>query len=153
MSGTLLTVADASLVAALTESGGRYVPLRNLIHDYDWLNRAVPTYDDLSFGIPRLVAAGYAVTRESSNGGLLFAATPESMALRRSANAHAAVAIPAALRAKIAPIEDRSLGRLPWLTPQALEVAVNEHASWIDRWSRPLVGLARLLDRRRGRQP
>jgi hypothetical protein len=147
-SGPRLTEADARLVIALTESSGRFVPLRNLIHDYDWLNRAVPSYDDLSYGIQRLVAAGYAITSESSTGDLLFAATPQSTQLRRSAKAHPAVAIRAALRTQITPVEDRSLGRLRGLTPQAVEAAVAAHASWIDRWSRPLVALAWLLGRR-----
>lgn len=148
-----LTEADTWLVAALTESSGRPVPLRNLIHDFDWLNRATPSYDDLSFGIPRLVAAGYAVVSKSPSGDLLFAGTAESMRLRRSAKGHAAVAIHAALRSATGPVEDRSLGRLPGLTPEALDAAVAAHWSWIDRWSRPLVAIARLLAKRQGPRP
>jgi hypothetical protein len=87
ISSPRLTDADGWLLAALTESSGRLVPLFNLVHDYDWLNRAIPTFDDLSFGMPRLVAAGYAIVSESPSGELLFGVTPEAMRLRRSANA------------------------------------------------------------------
>jgi hypothetical protein len=56
----LLTRSDAWLLAALTERShdGHSVNLRDLVHDADWLNRAIPTYDEISFGLPRLVAAG-----------------------------------------------------------------------------------------------
>jgi RimJ/RimL family protein N-acetyltransferase len=147
-----LTEADGWLVAALTESSGRLVPLPNLIHDYDGLNRAIPTFDELSFGIPRLVAAGLASVGESSAGELVVAATPEAMRLRRSAKGHPVQAIGAALQAMVGQ-EDRSLGRLSGLTSEALDAAVAEHSSWVGRWSRPLVFLARLLSRWQGRRP
>jgi len=148
-----LTAADAWLMAALTESSGRLVPLQNVIHDYDWLNRAIPTFDDVSFGIPRLVAAGYASASESSSGELLLGATPQAMRLRQSPIGHPVEAIAAALRANTGAAEDRSLGRLRGLTPQALDAAVAAHGSWVHRWSRPLIFLARLLAKRQGRRP
>jgi hypothetical protein len=140
-------------VAALTESSGRLVPLRNVIHDYDWLNRAIPTFDELSFGMPRLVAAGLAAVGQSSSGELVLGATAEAMRLRRSADGHPVPAIAAALRASIGSVEDRSLGRLRGLTSEALDAAVAAHASWVDRWSRPLVFLARMLSKWQSRRP
>jgi hypothetical protein len=148
-----LTNADAALVAALTESSGRPTPLRDLVHDLDWLNRGIPSYDELSFGIPRLVASGYALVSATPTGELLFASTTEALRLRRSTKRHAAAAILEALRSQVGPSEDRSLGRLPGLTPQAFDAAVAAHASWVGRWSRPLVAAARLLAKRQRRQP
>ena len=142
-----LTEADAWLVAALTESSGRLVPLRDLVHDYDWLNRAVPTFDELSFGLPRLVAAGYATVSASSSGDLLFGATPAAMRLRRGTTGSPLAAITAAVGADRGAADDRSLGRLTGLTPEALDSAVAAHTSWVRRWSRPFIFLARLLTR------
>jgi hypothetical protein len=145
-----LTEQDGWLLAALTESAGRLVSLRNLVHDFDWLNRAIPTFDELSFGMARLAAAGYAIVSPSPSGELLFRATPEAMRLRKSATGHPVEAIPAAIGAHHGSDEDRSLGRLPGLTPEALVSAVAAHASWVERWSRPLIRLARLLAWRQG---
>jgi hypothetical protein len=148
-----LTEADASLVAALTESSGRLVPLQNLVHDYDWLNRAIPTFDEVSFGVPRLVAEGYATVSASSSGDLLIGATSAAMRLRREATGSPVAAIAAAVGASRAVAEDRSLGRLTGLTPEALDSAVAAHGSWVDRWSRPFTFLARLLAKGQGPRP
>jgi hypothetical protein len=49
-----LTRSDAWLLAALAEGShdGRAVKLWELLSDCDYLNRAIPTFDELSFGIP-----------------------------------------------------------------------------------------------------
>jgi hypothetical protein len=65
-----LTRTDAYIAAALSESDGRRVDLQSLIHDFDWLNRAIPTFDQLSYGIPRLMANGYVDVYRNSRGGL-----------------------------------------------------------------------------------
>ena len=143
--------ADARLVAALTESSGRPVTLRDLVHDYDWINRAVPTFEELSFGMPRIVAAGYAMVGTSRSGELVFRATPEALRLRRAASGNPVDAIATALEAGGAG-EDRSLGRLPGLTQEGFDAAVAAHGAWVARWSRPFVVVARLLARWRSRR-
>lgn len=47
-----LTRSDAWLLAALTEGlrDGRPVNLRDFVNDADWLNRLIPTFDEMSFG-------------------------------------------------------------------------------------------------------
>ena len=64
-----LTRSDAWLLAAITESG-RPVDLGGLIHDADWVNRLIPTFDELSYGIPRLASHGYVVVSRSRRGTL-----------------------------------------------------------------------------------
>ncbi len=55
-----LTRTDAYLMVAVTEarrSGS--IRLGDLIADYDYLDHSIPTFDDVSFGLRRLQAAGY----------------------------------------------------------------------------------------------
>jgi hypothetical protein len=56
-----LSRADAWLLAALTERShdGRSVTLQEFVHDADWLGRMIPTFDEMSFGLPRLISAGF----------------------------------------------------------------------------------------------
>ena len=139
-----LTQRDAELLAALTESSGRRVRLHELVHDYDWLNRAIPTFDELSYGMQRLVAAGFASVRSGRDRELDFQATPDAVRLRKAVTGHPASGMSAAIDAD-AGSGDRSLGRLPGLTPEALHEAVRAHASWVGRRSRPFLALARVL--------
>ncbi len=76
-----LTRSDAWLLAALTEGsrGGHPVTLAKFVHDADWLNRAIPTFDEISFGFPRLVGHGLMTV-----DGLRLRATPRAIALRTS---------------------------------------------------------------------
>jgi hypothetical protein len=149
-----LTRSDAWLLAALTEGSrdGRPVSLRDLVHDADWLNRRIPTFDQISYGLPRLVAAGFATV-----DGYRFRATPKAIALRRTLKSlpsdglsDVIVRMEAALGAKPYPEpedEDRSLGRLSGFEPVDLEIAVRKHGEWVKRWSRPLVAAAWALSR------
>ena len=56
-----LTQSDACLVAALTETwpNPRWMRLDEFIGNYDWLVRGIPTFDEFSYGFPRLIGAGY----------------------------------------------------------------------------------------------
>lgn len=150
-----LTRSDAGLVAALSESDGRRVDLQRLIHDFDWLIRDIPTYDQLSYGMARLMANGYVDVYRNGKGRLRFAATPATRALRRQvdADAHAladvVVGMTRLLGAKSwpepEPDEDRTLGRLPGLMPSDVEVAIDRHGRWVERWSKPLIALSRVV--------
>jgi hypothetical protein len=158
----LLTRSDAWLLAALTESshGGRPVNFRDFVHDADWLNRAIPTFDEMSFGLHRLVAAGFLVVGHDPQYGLVLRATPKATHLRRSIKARTlgdvlngvGQAVGAAPYPEPEPDEDRSLGRLPGLDPDDLDTAVREHGAWVERWSRPLIAVAHAISRWQNRK-
>ena len=150
-----LTRSDAWLLAALTEGShdGRPVNLRDFVNDADWLDRSIPTFDEMSFGLPRLVAAGFLVVGSDPREGLVFRATPKATKLRRSVKAKSlgdvlngvGEAVGAVPYPEPEPAEDRSFGRLPGLESDALERAIQEHGERIERWSKPLVAVAHAL--------
>jgi hypothetical protein len=156
-SGPRLNRADAWLLAALTEGshGGRPVTLRELVQDADWLNRAIPTFDEVSFGLPRLVAAGFMTVGHDVRSGVVFRATPDATKLRKSVKAETLGGVLAGVGWAVGappypdsePAEDRSLGRLAGLEPEDLEVAMRDHGEWVERWSKPLVVAAHALTR------
>ena len=117
-----LTRSDSWLLAALCEaSGGSSMRLRDLIGHADWLNRGLPYFDEASFGLPRLVAAGFAQATGEGEG-LRVRATNAGRDLRHTVQADTlgdvlwgmseAVGAPPYPEPEI---EDRSLGRLPGL--------------------------------------
>jgi hypothetical protein len=114
-----LTRSDAWIVAALCETR-RDGPMRvrDLIYNADWLNRAILSYDELSFGLPRLEAAGLVEVTDGIDGPLVRA-TSKGRALRRQVKAHTLAGVLAGMDAAVgAPAyperesEDRTLGRL-----------------------------------------
>jgi hypothetical protein len=157
-----LTRSDAWLLAALTEGShdGRPVKLRDFVHDADWLNRAIPTFDETSFGLPRLIAAGFLVVGYDPKEGLVFRATPKATKLRASVKAKSlgdvlngvVEAVGAAPDPEPELAEDRSLGRLPGLEADALDTAVREHGEWIERWSKPFIAVAHALSKWQNRK-
>jgi len=157
-----LTRSDAWLLAALTEGShdGRAVRLRDLVHDADWLNRLIPTFDEMSFGLPRLVAAGFLIVGYDAKDHLVFRATLKATRLRRSVKARTLGNVLAGVGLAVGttpypepePAEDRSLGRLPGLERVDLETAVRQHGESVERWSRPLVAAAQALSRWQNRR-
>jgi len=116
-----LTRSDAWLLASLTEGSraGQPVTLAKFVHDADWLNRAIPTFDKLSFGLPRLVAHGLMTV-----DGLRLRATPRAIALRKSIRGGTLVSVPNGVGERVGArpypkpeVEDRWLGRLQGLGP------------------------------------
>jgi hypothetical protein len=133
-----LTRTDAYLLAATTGSfRKRARPLRDLIADYDWLERDIPTFDEVSFGLPRLIAAGY-LEVGSRQGRTFVRATPKARRLRSTKRAKTLGGrlgeVAAAVGAAPYPqpeIEDRSLGRLTGLDSVEWDEEVRAyHASW-----------------------
>jgi hypothetical protein len=146
-----LTRSDAWLLAAVTESGRR-VNLQGLIHDADWLNRLIPTFDELSYGIPRLISHGYVVVHRTRNGELRFSATPTAQKMRNSIKADSLGAVITGMAELVGArpwpepeTEDRTVGRLPSLTPADVDAAVAQHARWVERWSKPFIAVSRLV--------
>lgn len=149
-----LTRYDAVLLAAFTESGGRGRPidLRTLIHDADWLDRSIPTFEELSYGIPRLVASGYVVVTSDDGDELRFTATPAARSLRDSIKGDSLGEVVIEMTRLVggAPwpeteSEDRSLGRLAGLTPPDVDRAIKQHARYMEHWSKPLIAASRVL--------
>ena len=115
-----LTRSDAWIVAALCETR-RDAPmlLRDLIWNGDWLNRAILTFDELSFGLPRLEAVGLVEVVHGRDGPRVRA-TSRARALRRKVDADTLGGVLTGMDAAVgAPpypepeTEDRTLGRLP----------------------------------------
>lgn len=136
-----LTRSDAWLLAALTEGSydGRAMTLQDLIHDADWLNRSIPTFDEISFGLPRLVAAGYLTVDADAEGGLALRATSRAIRVGRAVRANARDGVIVAMEKAVSrprpepDPEDRSLGRLTGLDQPTFERAVAAHSMWVQR--------------------
>lgn len=148
--------SDAWLLAALTEGRpGRVVTLPELMHDADWLNRMIPTFDEVSFGLPRLVAAGYVIV-SGEGKALSMRPTAKAFALRREVDRNATALVDVltesarSVGARPYPLqedEDRSLGRQPGLAAGDAEEAFRAYERWFWRHANPLVALARLVGR------
>jgi hypothetical protein len=152
-----LTRSDGWLLAALTEVShdGHAVSLRDLLDAADWLNRLIPTFDELSFGLPRLVAAGFLETETDLTGNLRFRALPKATRLRKSVEAKTlgdvitgvSDAVGAVPYDDPEPAEDRSLGRLAGLHLDAVEVALEANSESMDRGMRLLLPVHNALMR------
>src|SRR3954452_970323 len=81
-----LNRSDAWLLAALTQGShdGRPVTLQRFVHDADWLNRQIPTFDEVSYGLPRLLAAGFLTVGHDVRKGIVFRSTSKATTLRSS---------------------------------------------------------------------
>jgi hypothetical protein len=158
-----LNRADAWLLAAVTEGShdGRPVPLGDFIHDCDWLGRAIPTFDEVSFGIPRLAHAGYVIVDRDEGDARAFRATEAAILLRRAIGAGSlgeildgvAAAVGATPYPSAEPPEDRTLGRLSGLTEADLGRFVAAYSAWFNRWSNSPLHVGRAMariTRRRG---
>lgn len=146
------TESDARLLAALIDasSNGRPVNLRELVHDVDFMHRLVPSFDEVSFGLQRLVGAGYVKVALGSD--FVLHGTPKAVRMGRSVEG-ARLEDLLARSLKITPgdAEDRSLGRLDGLTGEEYEMAVAKHREWVEQLSQPFVEAARDLIREQGR--
>jgi hypothetical protein len=117
------------------------------------LNRLIPTFDEMSYGLPRLIAAGYLTVGQDGRRGIVLRATPKATRLRKSVEAGTlgdvlgavGSAVGAAPYPDAEPPEDRSLGRLPGLEPEDLDAATEAHGDWVDRWSKPFVAVSQAL--------
>lgn len=125
-----LTRSDAWLIAALCESGPKRLRLRDLIYNADWLNRAIPSFDELSFGLRRLEAAGYVEVTPATDE-LLVRPTERSIVMVRAIKAgtlgELLAEMSAAVGARPYPEpehEDRSLGRLPGFDEAAWKAGI-----------------------------
>jgi hypothetical protein len=143
-----LTRSDAWLIAALCESGLKPLRLQDLIQNADWLNRAIPSYDELSFGLRRLETAGYLEVVPATDG-LRLRPTEKSIVVVRAINAgtlgELLAEMSAAVGARPYPEpehEDRSLGRLAGLDEPAWQAGI---AAYRRSFLRDLASLATIF--------
>lgn len=125
-----LTRSDVWLITTLI-TGSPHPTLPDLLSQADYLNRALLTFDEISFGFPRLVAAGYAVVGRSSDGVVYFEATAKArsrvgLLRRRLGSIDLMLNL---MRSLARPYpesedEDRSLGRLANVDETVYEAAV-----------------------------
>jgi hypothetical protein len=132
-SDATLTRSDAWILASLISAGGATGIVR-LIAEADYLKRARLTYDELSFGLPRLAAEHLVLIAKDPLAGLVLTATPRACALVvPGPSIQVMFNLTQTLGCRPYPeeeIEDRSLGRLPGLELSAVESAVAENGSW-----------------------
>ncbi len=145
----LLSTSDAWLLAALTEGRrrDRALSLREFVGAADWLNHLLPNFDDVSFGVPRLVAAGLMTV-----DGLRVQGTAEAWRLRGKVRAATLGGVLVAMEDLVGaahfgepvPHEDRSLGRWQALTEADFDRAIRDHSTEVERLARPILFAARL---------
>jgi hypothetical protein len=144
-----LTRSDAWLLAALTEGPrrARALTLQEFVGAADWLNRLIPTFDEVSYGVQRLVAAGFVTV-----DGLTVQATAEAKRLRGTVRRSSLGGVLHAMEKAVGaprygepePPEDRSLGRWPALHEADLDRAIREHSARVERLARPILFAARV---------
>lgn len=155
-----LTRTDAALLEAI--AGHRTVSLRALIEQFDFENRAIPTFDEVSYGLVRLIARGYIRATWSQKRGIRLFSTRAGEDLRRAAGRYRRKTsrfkwprigeYPSAISHLVgAPawpqpeLEDRSFGRLPKLSEVEWNAAVRSYERWFDQWSKPILAFGRVF--------
>ena len=144
--------SDAWLLAAIAEHSpsGSAQKLQEFVHDCDWLNRSLPTFDEVSFGLQRLSQAGYVELERELGKILRLKATPQATQLGERVHAAAStlgdvldgfnkeLATPSYLEPEI---EDRSLGRLPDFREDEWDAAVDAYGQWFHATAKELLGI------------
>jgi len=137
-----LNRTDAWLLGALTDTRKSAKPaqLWEFVNRADWLNRAIPTFDEVRFSLPRLAAAGLVMLDRDGAGRLTLKATEPAFEIRsrvRDRTLGGALGDLAALvGAQPYPVdehEDRSLGPLEGFEEAEWDQAVTKNADWMTR--------------------
>jgi hypothetical protein len=151
-----LVRSDAWIVAAILHRRDRWQRIDTLLSRADYLNTSIPTYDHISYGLPRLVARGLVATSQDSNGQLLVGAT--DTARRLGSNGHE----PGRSRGEylagfyrelgcrpypMEEAEDRSLGRVSNFSEGDFETALARYQSSSRKWGRVAGLLGGILRR------
>lgn len=144
-----LTRTDAALLDTIAAwPFGFSISLPKLVENYDFNMRDIPTFDEISYGLARLMARGYITATYSDKRGVRLKRTRAGAALRQAAGRHRRSIFrsrwprigeyPTALgdlvgapRWPAEEVEDRSAGRLPKLTEHDWDLALEEYKrSW-----------------------
>ena len=131
------------ILAALVIGGGpqaRPVTLGDLLLEADFMHRWLPSFEEVAFGLPRLVAGGFVSVVPSDTGMPSFKPLPAASGLlhvpRRTGEFADDVVI--ALRTRPYPdpeVEDRSLGRLAGLDESQFNREVETRQAWQEKVS------------------
>jgi hypothetical protein len=145
-----LAFTDACILAGLVLEG-RWSTLGRVVIHYEYLARSTPSFDDFSFGIPRLIANALAEARVDSEGSMLLRATPAGVALFPMTagviDATMEMATTLGISVENPSEPDGSLGRVEGLT----EAAFNRAADPSEEWQRKVDSV--LPEARRGLAP
>lgn len=110
-----------------TPDRGGGVSLERLVETWDAVDRSLPSWNDLSFGLPRLVTHGLVEVRAAA-AALRIGASPHARSLARGSWRDTPwdrlERSQAALAGVIGDGEDRALGRLAGLEEADLEAAI-----------------------------
>lgn len=143
---------DANLLAGITAKWhGRPQSLRDFIGAMAWDADTIPSFDEVSFGLQRLVAAGYVTIERKPGQGLRLRATTKASQLGkqigkgRVARGEIASRAEAALGLSRGGPEDRSLGRLPDLDREEWDRDVGLWTRNFWHWAKPWMALSRGL--------
>ncbi len=117
---------DAALLDGIVARGARWLSLGELIGQVDDVEHWVPTFDDGSYGLSRLVAAGF-VEVHGSGPDIRVRATPQAIALRRGTKDRFSSEALGVKPWGEPEIEDRSLGPLRGLEPEDWDAAVRAY--------------------------
>jgi hypothetical protein len=127
------TWSDGWILAALITSGGQ-ASVTQLVAQAEYLNRSLPTYDELSFGLARLVAAHLVEVSAGPAGGLLLTPTHQASGLVEPGPMITMMfELIKTLCARPYPeneVEDRSQGRRPGLELAEVEAALSDSLAW-----------------------
>lgn len=140
-----LTWTDAWLLASLLVSAppGQPVDLQSLLSSADHLNVAIPTFDELSFGLARLEHGGWLTVESSQEDGFRFTSTQRAADILGNFSTTHIRDLPSGVSSAIGAMahpreeaEDRSLGRLPALEPDDLAAANQANRDFMENWIR-----------------
>jgi hypothetical protein len=129
----VLTQLDGMLLDGLVaRRDSRWLRLDELIENIDWLDRWVPNFDEVSYGLPRLIAAGFGEVR-GSGSDLRVRATPRAIDLARTSKTRFMGDVVAARPWGEEDAEDWSGGRMPGLDETTWSDAIRIRKEAFDR--------------------
>jgi hypothetical protein len=160
-----LTLTDAALLDIIAAwPFGLSISLPKLIENYDFEMREVPTFDEVSYGLARLMARGYITGAYSAKRGIRLKRTRAGEDLRKAAGRHRrtfsthrwprigeyGVAIGDLIGAPRWPaeeVEDRSVGRLPNLARDVWDNEVEQYVKAGEKYIASAARVGRLMRR------
>ena len=149
-----LTISDVCILAA-TVNAGDLASIERLPGDYEYLMRAPLDFDALSYGIPRLVAAGLVELPQDTNSARTIRATARAISLypKGLGAIDAVFKLAQTLGASEDDLTaDLSLGRLEGLVPSQIEAPNSASARWRAKVPPEILARARQVSDRSSRQ-
>jgi hypothetical protein len=151
-----LNRTDAWLLGALTDARpGRPMDLPGFVNRADWLNRMIPSFEEVRYSLQRLEKAGYLIVHRDAKAHHRLEATAAAFAVRARVKAHTLGDVLSDLAGLVdalpypeVEVEDRSLGPLSGFTANEWNRAVARNASemkWLVRGTLALFAIPALV--------